>query len=291
MVRPQRLWWGSESVLRTVPLPGGPEICYVKAGQGHPVVLLHGFGTSLSIWAEQFRALADRYEVYALDLPGHGFSGKPDMEYTPQAYIGALTGFMDAVGLSRASFVGHSMGGLLSLCLAATEPGRVERLVLMSSSSPFFRPPGLLKLLERVRRRPWLWMRFLLLSELLIPMPFKLLERRGQKGTLYDAGAMGPEWNDHFYEIRRLKGFSHMVISSMINFPGLWEYENKVREIPHPVSLLWGEQDRVVPVEHGRLLQGIFPNASLETVSQCGHMVTLEKPDWATRNILLSLEA
>jgi pimeloyl-ACP methyl ester carboxylesterase len=291
MVRPERLWWDPGATLRTVAVDGAQEICYVKAGQGPPVLLLHGFGTSLSIWAGQIRALSERFQVFAVDLPGHGFSGKPATDYTPEMYIQALTGFMDTQGISSASLVGHSMGGLISLCLAAVDPGRVERLVLLSTSSPLYRPRGMMKLQGKILRKPWFWMRVLVLSELLIPLPVRFLERKGQSATVYDPGSVGAEWNDHFYDLRRMKGFSHMVISTVKHFPEIQKYEAAVRGIPQPVSLLWGEEDRVVPLEHGRMLTGMLGNATLETVPRCGHMITLEKPQWAARHILDSLQA
>lgn len=126
---------------RTVPLDvpdgsGGTEtvpVRYRVAGEGPPVVLLHGIGLDAGgvSWRHALPALAQGHRVYAPDLPGHGESGKPRRRYTTEFFRAALEAFLDDRGLRDAALVGVSMGGCLALGHALDNP--VEKLVLVDS--------------------------------------------------------------------------------------------------------------------------------------------------------------
>jgi len=285
LIRPRAVWWDEDLPLQTVPVHGH-DICYVTAGQGPPVVLIHGYGTSLTIYAHQIKVLSKHFQVFAIDLLGHGFSEKPDIEYTPHAYIDLLTGFLDAQGLASASFVGHSMGGLLSICLAILAPERVQRLVLLNSSSPLIRPDRLMKLYEKSQRRPWLWKRICDVFEIAIPLLPASFERKSQAKIVYNEDAIPPEWSAHQLKFRRAKGFSRMVVSTMAHWVELMQWEDRVKDIRHAALLTSGDQDRVILLEDSRQLQQTLPNATLEVLPGCGHMSTLEKPEQTSRMIL-----
>ncbi len=113
---------------------------YLEAGAGAPVILLHGSGpgvTAYANWRLTIPALAQTYHVYAPDIAGFGYTErKPDAKYGLDFWVSHLCGFMDALGLARARFVGNSFGGALALAMAARHPSRVERLVLMARSAP-----------------------------------------------------------------------------------------------------------------------------------------------------------
>lgn len=282
---PRTAWWDPDLPLRTLSIQGR-AICYVTAGQGPPVVLVHGFGTSMAIYAPQIRALAARFRVFAVDLLGHGFSEKPDIDYTPEVYLDLLSGFLDAQGIDAADFVGHSMGGLLSICLAASAPGRVRRLVLLNSSSPLFRPERQMRLYEKSLRRPWLWKRIWEAFEILIPLLPASFERKTQDRMACDVAAIPPAWIRHQVAVRRSRGFARMVASTMAGWARIAAYEDGVRGIAHPALLVSGEGDRIVPVEHGRLLARTLPHATLEVLGGCGHLSTLERPEETSRMIL-----
>jgi len=283
--RPRSASWDPDLPLQTVQVHGR-TICYIAVGQGPPVVLVHGFGTSMAVYAPQIRNLADHFRVFALDLLGHGFSEKPDMEYTPEVYIDLLSGFLDVLKIDAASFVGHSMGGLLSICLAMERPGRVRRLVLLNSSPPLFRPERQVRLVEKSLRRPWLWKRLWEALELAIPLLPASFERKALSRTVCHVEAIPPAWVRHQVVVRRSRGFARMVVSTMAGWTRISRYEDRVREVRHPALLVSAEGDRIVPVEHGRLLERTLPNATLEVLAGCGHMPTLERPAETVRMIV-----
>ena len=121
---------------RYVQLPSGMRLRIVECGDQDAadiIVCLHGWGCSVYTFRELLPLLARAGQrVIAIDLPGHGLSDKPESKeaYTADALINCIIGVLDALGVARATFVGHSMGGALSARIAVRYPGRVKRLVL-----------------------------------------------------------------------------------------------------------------------------------------------------------------
>ncbi len=115
----------------------GIETNYLEAGASEPVVLVHGSGPGVSAyanWRLTLPALAEGVRVFAPDLVGFGFTERPPgVRYDLGTWTDQLLGFLDAVGIERASIVGNSFGGAIALSLAARHPDRVDRLVLMGS--------------------------------------------------------------------------------------------------------------------------------------------------------------
>ena len=113
----------------------GPRIHCVAAGNGPPVLLLHGGSLDSGQFTYRYTIgpLAQEHRVFAPDWPGYGQSGKPDVEYTMPFYVDFLRRFVDALGLERTSLIGLSMGGATSLGFALRAPERVEKLVLVDS--------------------------------------------------------------------------------------------------------------------------------------------------------------
>ena len=116
----------------------GLAIHYLVEGRGPAVVLLHGLGGFAASWRHNVSSLAARATVYALDLPGFGRSGKPPAAYSLGYFARALHAFLDAVGVTQASLVGHSLGAAVAVTYALTRPARVERLALLAGCVPGF---------------------------------------------------------------------------------------------------------------------------------------------------------
>jgi 2-hydroxy-6-oxonona-2,4-dienedioate hydrolase len=113
---------------------GGLPIRYLSAGEGPPLVLLHGAGDNALDWWWVLPALARTHHVYAPDLPGSDDSAKPAADYSPAFFERFVSGFIDALGIGRATFVGSSLGGLIALRLALSDPARIDALVLADSA-------------------------------------------------------------------------------------------------------------------------------------------------------------
>lgn len=112
----------------------GLSIRYMVAGEGPPLVLLHALGESAQDWRWVLPELARTHRVYAPDLPGFGESNKPVADYWPSFFARFVAAFLDALKVERAVVAGSSLGGLVALHLAFSEPSRVEALGLIDSA-------------------------------------------------------------------------------------------------------------------------------------------------------------
>src|ERR1700681_1632310 len=119
---------------------GGQLVHVEQAGQGEPVLLLHGFGASSYSWRKVIPALSASHRVRAIDLNGFGYTERPTdlASYTRDGQVALILGVMDTLGIDRAHFVGHSYGGGLSMFLAFVHSERLRSLVLVDSSAPTY---------------------------------------------------------------------------------------------------------------------------------------------------------
>jgi 4,5:9,10-diseco-3-hydroxy-5,9,17-trioxoandrosta-1(10),2-diene-4-oate hydrolase len=257
---------------------------FLSAGEaGPPVVLIHGLGASAEIWSANVGALAERHRVFVPDLPGFGLTEMPPgMGYTPEVYSLHLRDFMTALGLGRASLVGHSLGGGVALRALIDDPSRVEKIVLVSSaglgrdvslplriaSVPFF---------DRVFFKPSL------------AVFTRFLHR-----LVYDPAVITPEFARMYYEMFFQPGSIRAFTSILRNIatlrgarPGVLQpVQESLGTITVPAFILWGRQDRILPVSQGIEAAGRIPGARLHIFEHCGHMPNIEHPDEFNRLIL-----
>ncbi|MFQ5861447.1 MAG: alpha/beta fold hydrolase, partial [Dehalococcoidia bacterium] len=191
----------------------GIGLHYLVAGEGPPVLLLHGLGASSVVWWENIVPLSQHFQVYALDLPGHGDSEKPrHIDYSPWAAPRLIQEFLGALGIQRASLVGNSAGGLLAVTFARSFPEWLERLVLVDTA-------GL------GRELPW----FLRFASL--PLLGELLERPNVRNTqnllrsvLYNPRSVSDGLVTELMRVRNLPGAKQAVLQSLrkgVNLLGL----------------------------------------------------------------------
>jgi len=264
-----------------------PEDRYVKVGkintrywvlgQGSPLLLIHGLGASCEYWRYNVRALSQGCQVYAFDLPGFGRSDKR-IEDLSLPFAGEfVAAFLDAQGVERASLVGNSLGGAVSLQFAVQYPHRLEKLVLVTSG-------GLgreLPLSFRLLMIP-LWGEF---------MAWAWGTRPGmrvtQRSIVYEPQVMRDEFVDHVAELARLPGAREMLLSVArigIDLRGqnmklLDPLLRRVPEIEAPTLIIWGVQDPVIPVAHAHLAHQMIRNSQLHILDRCGHVPQIEKPE------------
>jgi len=260
----------------------GTRIAYLDAGGGPPVILVHGFGGSMWQWEYQQAALASHYRIITLDLPGSGLSDKPDIAYTPDEMVAFLRGFMDALGIQKASLIGNSMGAGLVIGMTLAHPDRVDRIVLISGLPKDVREKLTGPLIKRavetsapvwlIRLGNWLAGRWVTEDVL--------------KEIVHDHSRLTPAVIERSYQNRKRPGLIPAAMAAARTLP-LWEqgFALKIGEISRPTLVIWGEQDKVFPAEVGRELHRNIKGASFALIPAAGHIPQWEQPE--TVNALL----
>ncbi|GIW42336.1 MAG: hypothetical protein KatS3mg076_2913 [Candidatus Binatia bacterium] len=254
---------------RSVPLGFGRVGC-VEAGSGEATVLLHDFAEDSSLWPLSSLPAGRRY--LAPDLPGHGASEKPRVEYAPELYLGALRELLDALEIAQADFVGHGLGAALALGLARREPGRVRSLAFLGPMTPAAFPGGrVTEVLFELSRRP----RILLGLVRLLRGALARLELGppGMPRGSVPSGVLA--CRERHYRDRE---FARVFVSTVVHWTRWVAFQPDVEELAQPLLLLWGERDLVYPPRQAPLLRILLPQSRL-VLLPCGHWPHLELPD------------
>jgi pimeloyl-ACP methyl ester carboxylesterase len=250
----------------------GSHVNYVEMGEGPPLVLVHGLSGCWQNWLENIPRFARRHRVIAPDLPGFGESELPNEEISIPGYGRFLDAFLGAVGVERASLVGNSMGGFIAAEAAISHPSRVEKLVLVSAAGLVRVGNRQLYALERMARlfHP-LTAAFLARREHLVRRPG--LRRRMLYGVVRYPDRIAPEIA---YEVA--SGAGKPGFLDALN--AIWEYDfrDRLPEISVPTLILWGRNDRIVPVAGAYEYEQLIPNARREIFEDTGHVPMLERP-------------
>ena len=234
----------------------GVRVRYVEAGAEHggvPLVIVHGYNGSCDYWYPQtVLGLAERRHVIAVDLPGNGLSGKLSA-HNMETLSGFIVRFIETLGFEQADLMGHSMGGLLAIAAATARPDRVRSLVLVDSAG-----------LPDLVRHLWL-----------VPVV-----------ALADSSMR--QWR--FYPTFIKIGMRARTKRECLEMVSKVSIREALSRLELPVFVLWGEKDRVVPVEHGYYMAKHIAGAKLAVVEGVGHMPFYEKPAECNRLIIDFIE-
>jgi pimeloyl-ACP methyl ester carboxylesterase len=256
----------------------GRRVVYCVAGSGPPIVLIHGMLNSSSHWRSVALNLASDYTVIAPDLIGHGDSAAPRGDYSLGAHAASIRDLLAAVGIERATVVGHSLGGGVAMQFFYQFPQRVERLVLISSGglghevSPMLRTaalPGMSAVLSATIHPRLLGA---------IRDGGRRLSERGTGAGVYlqaIARALSP------LENRDARAAFLHTLRAVIDVHGqrvsatdrLYLLESI------PTLIVWGERDHTIPLEHGRAAHHAIPHSRFRTLPGAAHFPHLEDPD------------
>jgi pimeloyl-ACP methyl ester carboxylesterase len=240
------------------------------AGRGSPLVLLHGFGSSIYTWKDVIPSLARDHDVVALDFPGFGESDQPaDLSF--DLYPRLVVGLMDRVGFAKAALVGSSMGGSVAVMVAATFPERVSALALIDAAGFNLAP----------RDRP-------AVVRLVASPVAAVLGRLPVRRLLVEIALRQVFANDTFVTDERVAEYLAPVrrpaalasIGSLLSSRAL--QPNAVRDalprVEAPVLIVWGADDRWIPVAQAGLFAAALPAARKVVLSRCGHLPQEEQP-------------
>ncbi|HJQ56277.1 MAG TPA: acetoin dehydrogenase dihydrolipoyllysine-residue acetyltransferase subunit [Vineibacter sp.] len=248
---------------------GGRRLRYLRMGAdgGTPILFIHGFGADLGAWMFNQPALAERHATVALDLPGHGGSGKDVGAGDAATFVGAVADFMAAADIARAHLVGHSLGGALALGLSKAHPQCVASLTLIA-------PAGL---------GPDINMTF-------IEGFIRAGKRKEAKETLEllaaDPKAISRAMIDEVLKYKRLDGVVPALTAiAAAAFPG-GRQGSVLREAlataKVPRQVIWGHADRIIPASHA---EGLPADVAVHVLDGAGHLPHMEKSGEVNRLI------
>jgi pimeloyl-ACP methyl ester carboxylesterase len=255
----------------------GHRVRYLMAGEGPPVVLIHGITSTADTWAPAMAGLCREHTVIAPDLLGHGASAKPRGDYSLGAFASGVRDLLAALGHDRVTVVGHSLGGGVAMQFAYQFPERTERLVLVSSG-------GLgreVNLLLRAAALPG--------AELVLPLlvPKWLGSAVGKVG--WAGSRLGLRTRLDLAEM--LRGFLSLndagaraaflhTLRAVIDPGGqrVSGHDRLYLAANLPTLLVWGERDPIIPVAHGHAAHASMPGSRLEVFDASGHFPHLDDP-------------
>jgi len=241
----------------------GYGVHYVEQGAGPAIVLIHGFGGHTYHFRKIMPLLAHRHRVVALDLKGYGYSARDagaGLSFTDQAVM--VRGLMRHLGIDRAVIAGHSMGGAVARRFAATYPEATGALVLIASVTGEEHMP------RRMPAAP--------LFKRMVPIGAGLVAGRILKASYYDPSVLTPEARAEYLRPIRIKGSMDGLLRSMSDRAK--DHPIDDARITMPVLLLYGADDRVVPLSAAQRIRERLPHARLVVVQRAGHLLYDERP-------------
>jgi pimeloyl-ACP methyl ester carboxylesterase len=270
------------------------RIHYVRAGEGNPILCLHGFPQFWFLWRRQLADLGRDHAVHAADMRGYNLSCKPEEvdAYRMRHLLGDVRGLVEKLGIAPVTLVGHDWGGIVSWAFSLRHPELLERLVIIDAPPPFTWNRDL-----RESKRQREAVNYMLELSKPSPGPEELLSRDdfalldamleqigtgGARLTPQERAAYHEAWSQpgalrgglNYY---RAAGMGQQVAAGGV----AQEYEGKItsRTVEVPTMVIWGERDPVLlkSLTHG--LDRWVPDLRVEIVKDTGHWVPYERPD------------
>jgi pimeloyl-ACP methyl ester carboxylesterase len=248
----------------------------IDLGDGPALVFVHGLSGSWPNWLEQLPVFADTRRVIAMDLPGFGHSPMPVEQITISSYAQILDELLGKLGVSAATLVGNSMGGFISAELAIAFPQRVERLVLVSAAGistngrrDVQRAVPALRRMERVVAAYTTWV---------AAHSDAVARHPGLRNAALGLVTRHPSRLNPALAAEQLRGAGKpgfmQALQANLDYP----IRERLPEIACPTLIVWGEEDKVIPVRDAGVFEELIPGSRKVLFEDTGHMAMLERP-------------
>lgn len=233
----------------------GLKLAYTESGKpdGHPVILLHGWGCNGETLSSVARILEPGMRVFALDLPGHGETPEPSEVWGVEDYTQLVEKFADALSLKDFSLIGHSFGGRISILMSSRR--QVSKVVLVDAAGIKNENPK-----KNLKQRVF--------KQLKKSAPLLLGKRLGDKVVdHYRYKWSSADWKAASPMMRN-------ILSKCVNE----DLKSVMPEIKAPTLLIWGENDTATPLSDAKIMERLIPDAGLVSFPGCGHYSFLDNP-------------
>jgi pimeloyl-ACP methyl ester carboxylesterase len=247
----------------------------IELGSGPPIVFIHGLSGSWPNWLEQLPVFARGHRVIALDLPGFGASEMPEEKISIAGYARTVDALYDALGIDSAAVVGNSMGGFIGAEMAIAHPARVERLVLVSAAGLTIehqRDERALAVLRTADKRlaayaGWLGSR-----------SNELARRPRTRRLIFGLVAHRPDRLPAPLVAEQIRGSGKAGFVPALDALTGYPIRDRLPEIACPTLIVWGTEDKLVPVADADEFARLIPNSRKVLWRETGHMAMLERP-------------
>ncbi len=250
----------------------GKKVHYVEAGNGPPVILIHGFLYHTVMWKQNIHALAEKFKVYAIDLWGWGYSERlNEKEYSFEGYGKQIVGFMDALDIKKATLAGQSMGGGISVYVAAHHPERVERLILIDPAVI----PYPMTMIGKIYQLPFI-------GEFMNAIPGDALLKNNIRSVwFYDKKKATDEYCQEVLQPLTIKGSSTgtmFILRNVLKDPYVEKEANVLAKMSIPTLIIHGREDKAVPLDRSEKLNVLWKKSKLVVFEKAGHSPHEEHP-------------
>jgi pimeloyl-ACP methyl ester carboxylesterase len=237
--------------------------------EGPPLVLVHGSNASSLTWQPWVKQLGDAFRIITLDMPGHGLTGAvPGGDYSHETMVKFLAEVTNVLGLTKFALGGSSMGGRTAAGFCEDYPELVTHLILVDASGlPFEGPPA--SLAFRIANIP-------ILNRVLLYITPRSLVINGLNEAISEKDIINDEMIDSYWDFVRMEGTRAALLSRLNtrNKP----IKDRLGDIKIPTLILWGEEDRVVPLDVGREFHRLIQGSKLIVFPKTGHIPQEETP-------------
>lgn len=233
---------------------GGYRIHYYEGGEGPSLVFVHGLGAESLNWVPAMLDMRSHFHVYAIDLLGHGESQKPDIAYSIEQQSELLRQFLAAQNIKSADLVGVSMGGWVTLKLAIEHPEAVNRLVVADAAGLKFQTNITVK-----NFLPSTPEEFAAFMDMLTPRQYP---------------APYPVRRDFLNQVAERAWITRRIFDSFLTYQDV--LDGKLEAVKTPVLIIWGKEERLIPMSVGEQMKQQLPNASLLVCTDSGHLAVFE---------------
>jgi pimeloyl-ACP methyl ester carboxylesterase len=251
----------------------GKKVHYMEAGNGPPIILIHGFLYHTVMWKQNINALADKFKVYAIDLWGWGYSERlKENEYSFERYGKQIVGFMDVLDIKKATLAGQSMGGGISVYVAAHHPERVERLILVDPAVI----PYPMTTIGKIYQLPFI-------GEFMNAIPGDALMKNNIRTIwFYDKNKATEEYCQEVLQPYSIKGSgagSMFILRNVLKEPYVENEANLLAKMNIPTLIIHGREDKAIPLDRSKKLNDLWKGSRLVIFDKAGHSPHEEYPE------------
>ena len=235
---------------------------YLEHGppDGKTLILLHGIGASAERWSRVIPTISKYFHVIVPDIVGFGYSDKPTVEYTMDFFLDFFNGFLDDLNVQKMNIIGSSFGGHLATEFAIRFNRKIEKMVLAS-------PAGMMRTSTPI------------LDGYIMAALYPTYDNafKAFREMAIDPDAVNEEIVMDFVNRMRLPNAKYAFMSTLLGMRYAPKLQGRLAEILSPTLLIWGDNDRMIPVQFAKEYEEI-PDSELVVIKNCGHTPYVEKP-------------